>query len=528
MKVKRLKCENFLSYASLDLALPDNDVVFIKGVNHDKNGSSNGSGKSSLYDVALYALYGTTARGALKRNVIRQGANQAMAACEFEHNGSEYYVERVFTPSKSQMSLICDGNDITRSTYEETNSLLTEIIGIPLDVFIVSTLLSVNVSLTFSGLTDAKRKKVLDYFIGVDFDDILKKFSGAVKEIETKVQTNHEELIRCESRLLALKGQVDTLLKIISSLPLKPEPLNVDVPRTQVFYQTLIDKIRTAKNYIDNLDRLIISIEQMNVCPTCHRKLYPRQKDKILDPLCKQKSIYKGEYEELVKKQTELEPIIEKIKDYERRMYHYESSLKACESAKASLTQVREEIEKLTPRIEVLKKENSELTLKQEALRFWHKAFGSSGIKVYTYHSLLEHINGILEVLSNKLFGGKIKVLINIDATSPSIPIVIDTMIENASRPIELLSGGERRRVDILLTLALRSLVDYKVKLPFIFFDETFDVIDHFGKEELISHFDSFECPVFIISHDPIVESSAMQRTILVEKKNNISTAIYV
>jgi DNA repair exonuclease SbcCD ATPase subunit len=71
---KRIKASNFLCFGDqgIDINLEQlNDIILIKGTNCDVVGesgkfSSNGSGKSSIPECIIYALYGKTIKSPKK------------------------------------------------------------------------------------------------------------------------------------------------------------------------------------------------------------------------------------------------------------------------------------------------------------------------------------------------------------------------------------------------------------------------------------------------------------------------------
>ena len=64
MIFQKLTIQNFMSIRNIVLDLQDRGLVLIKGKNCDNPDlNNNGSGKSSMIEAIVYALYGRTLRG---------------------------------------------------------------------------------------------------------------------------------------------------------------------------------------------------------------------------------------------------------------------------------------------------------------------------------------------------------------------------------------------------------------------------------------------------------------------------------
>ena len=67
---KRVHLVNFLSFGDSEIVLNDNGYTLVKGENNniDDLATSNGSGKSSIWEAIAWALTGDTIRGT--KNVV--------------------------------------------------------------------------------------------------------------------------------------------------------------------------------------------------------------------------------------------------------------------------------------------------------------------------------------------------------------------------------------------------------------------------------------------------------------------------
>ena len=77
LKFEKIILHNFMSFGDAELNLDASGYVLVSGVNKNPvdNASSNGSGKSSIWEAISWALTGETIRGGSKdiRNVFTEG-----------------------------------------------------------------------------------------------------------------------------------------------------------------------------------------------------------------------------------------------------------------------------------------------------------------------------------------------------------------------------------------------------------------------------------------------------------------------
>ena len=97
MVLNRLSIQNFLSIKSIDLELSNQGLVLIKGKNLDNDAiDNNGSGKSSIVESLVYALYGRTIRGLKGDDVVNNVTkkNTKVFLDLVDDQGDEYRIAR--------------------------------------------------------------------------------------------------------------------------------------------------------------------------------------------------------------------------------------------------------------------------------------------------------------------------------------------------------------------------------------------------------------------------------------------------
>ena len=93
-----------------------------------------------------------------------------------------------------------------------------------------------------------------------------------------------------------------------------------------------------------------------------------------------------------------------------------------------------------------------------------------------------------------------------------------------------MLSGGERKRLDIIIILSLQRflLESSGISTNLIVFDEIFDALDNEGVEsilECLNYMYSEDTSVYVISHNTDIKGM-FDSVLTVEKTDNISQII--
>lgn len=190
-----------------------------------------------------------------------------------------------------------------------------------------------------------------------------------------------------------------------------------------------------------------------------------------------------------------------------------------------------EELSLINLTIKNCKKEKDLLSNEIEYYKFWEVGFSNTGIKSFLLDSIVpfltEKANYYLDFLTNS----EIKILFDTTTVNKSNDKEIDKLsiklYKNGKEyGFEKTSGGEKKRIDICISLALQSLLTSKANCVNIgVFDEIFDSLDDVGidcimklLEEEIKHKDS----IFVISHNDNLKDR-FKNVITIKKSNGVS-----
>lgn len=131
MKLLNLNITNFLSFGENVNVDMENvkPPVLVQGVTKSAD-SSNGAGKSSLFEAFYWCLTGTLIRDISATEVIRTGQKHCAVSSKFEYNGTLMTVSREYSASKKRMTLSVDGKVEEFHDSKQGTVRLFEIMGV--------------------------------------------------------------------------------------------------------------------------------------------------------------------------------------------------------------------------------------------------------------------------------------------------------------------------------------------------------------------------------------------------------------
>jgi DNA repair exonuclease SbcCD ATPase subunit len=150
-----------------------------------------------------------------------------------------------------------------------------------------------------------------------------------------------------------------------------------------------------------------------------------------------------------------------------------------------------------------------EIKTKQDVIAFWEEAFGPKGIKAYIIEGMLPNLNRLLNEHLANLTDGSItaEVAATTALKKGGEAERLSVTVRNA-RGAALYggnSGGERRRIDLAILLALQDLVGMRAKkaLNLSIYDEVLDALDTDGITRAVSYLTlrAKDRPTYLISH---------------------------
>lgn len=198
--------ENFRSIQRACVELSSQGTVIVKGVNeYEDLAMSNGSGKSSIFEAIIFALFEETSSG--EKDVANRIINDGYTIkLNFDIDNTNYIILRQCKNNKTSVVLYKDGQDISARNKTDTNKLIAQIIGINKAIFLDSVFLSQNANTNLASLTPTARKERLE--ILTNTDSTINDFKDKLKEQQVIFET---KCVENQMNINKLNGNKETL-----------------------------------------------------------------------------------------------------------------------------------------------------------------------------------------------------------------------------------------------------------------------------------------------------------------------------
>ncbi len=542
----KIEIENFGSY--------EHQIVDFKSGKHLVSGI-NGSGKSSVFEAIGYCIYKHMHRG---KNPSRNHNGQCSVKLSFAVKENEYRVERYFKHKqyKNSLKLICNEEDISADTIRNTENLILEL-GFPSqELFIMTITIIQGLPINFSQLTNTRRKEILEtlfsFNIWEDFRKKVKKFNKFTQtkqgEIHLNFTNKKEAMIALNSKLDTIKNMnTDRVTEIDSNVVKIKTNIKYNMSQINLLEQELSSNtglFEEVSNLQQNLTKLNMRLSQNKSlvdnqsCPTCSRPYPAEDIDKAKAMIEKVKNkiqITKKQYDELKEINDNDTTLNNSIRDLQYDINNHKRSLKQSADEKTKL-QKTIDIDKLQSELDELVEEvnRHKIDLDNILSELEHCNYvdslllPSSTFRTNILVKYIQYINQIIEEVGEYVFRG-LKINLKVDDKCNGIDIALKK--DNLeSYEYGMLSGGEKKRLDIIIILALQRflLESSGIATNLIVFDEIFDALDSEGVESILECLDymySESTCVYVISHNTSIKGM-FDSILTVEKTEKVSKIV--
>ncbi|WP_373004339.1 AAA family ATPase [Sulfurimonas sp.] len=170
MILSKLHLENFKKYTTYDIEFGEGLVGII---------GKNGSGKSTIFEAILFALYGEfKSRGAkdVVRNANASTKDAVVVELDFEFESVEYKVQREFRgKALSANAKFFKNGELTTTGAKEVTSAIVKLTGMSKDSFMHTLFASQKELTSLSTLKNEDRKKMIRKLLGLEKIDFVEK-----------------------------------------------------------------------------------------------------------------------------------------------------------------------------------------------------------------------------------------------------------------------------------------------------------------------------------------------------------------
>lgn len=214
-------------YADVDLSGPGFILVSGRNENVEDMASSNGSGKSSIWEAISWVLTGNTIRGC--KNVTNSnGDDGALVELTCKIDGKEYIITRTKDHSKlkSSLKILVDGIDKSGKGIRDSEKLLAEYLPDLTPSLIGSVIiLGQGLPQRFTSNTPSGRKEVLEKLSNSDFmvEDIKNRISKRIESFTEDKKALEIEQVKLTTQKNVLVAETAEARKKYEQLDNKSE-----------------------------------------------------------------------------------------------------------------------------------------------------------------------------------------------------------------------------------------------------------------------------------------------------------------
>lgn len=504
LKINKVTLNNYWSYENETIEYNYIGPVLVIGEKNEPGFSSNGAGKSSLFEAAMWCLFSKTTKGLLANTVVNYKAGKdCFVSVEGEINNVPFIVTRYrqHTTHKNDVHFTYNGIDSRGGTNQETNIKIEKTLNLDLEFFKQTCFFNPRTVQGFCSLSDSNKKTILEYILNLSkWEDY---YNNASQDLNQEVAEKNSLEIKLKEYIANKNRFIENVYKPFlhsgkdnQNLEKKLKSIEEEIKAIDATYQQkpresidiLAMQAKTIKEKINN-----------NKCNACGQDVYI-DKDKLKNQLKsiletinntrKQKILY-DKYIENINK-------IEKLKIEKTSI---EKEIELSNQRKNSIKKLRLQIIDYDAYIKLSKEVINKVNKNISELSIIKKAFSPKGIKSYIIKDILPYLNDRLEYYAGELTNNTIKVRITFDYDTNRL---VSSINKDVPYDYANLSSGEAKRVDLCMLFSLLDLMSTLKNRPnFIVLDEIFDSLDQVGLDKVTNLLYNIKYEnIFVITHN--------------------------
>lgn len=530
MHIQRVYLENFGPHDALDVNLPKNGLFLITG--------QNGSGKSTLVEAVSWAIWGKTLRGAA---MYRK--KQHCLVRVFLDTG---VIERSRSKSGKGAVSFTDksGNCTEFDTAADAQAALVQMVG-DAGIWRRTHIFSSNDPILFSSASDGDKKRLLETLLGLD------KFDSGLAECRKKLADAKQEFQHAEIVRQSVEDDVDRLSRQIDSQKESLDALTGG--EAQKFVQTtegaIDSQIIEAVQRLDETHSATIELESSKAvkqsefitlrdtaatkkaqfeklktgrCFTCGQ---PISEENLCTFEKEATQAHEAVEARKISVRQEISDIDSKLQKLDTRKTETRRELEGLRQVKAQLKtqksrQILEKSAKETRkahrsqklRLSVVGREVQEKHKESEILKYTEAVLGLKGVRAHVLSNALGGIESAANAWLGRISEKPMKIRLS---ASDKGSMALEVEGVGGGNGYKGSSGGERRRIDIALLLALADVAAGATHADpgTLFLDEVLDAIDDEGVGLLSSALQEVAArrPIILITHSETLAHAVSQ-----------------
>ena len=383
IKFKKVILHNFLCFDHSEVYLDNLGYTIVSGKNNRTidNATSNGSGKSSIFNAISYALTGETIQG-LSKNIenIYADPNDCWVELDFDVNNDNFRIKRIKTP-KQDLKIYINGQNKSGKGIKESGQVLSKYLPDLTSMLLGSVIiLGQGLPCKFTEGHPGARKEKLEKLTKSDYmiQSVRTKLDNRKLELSTQLRSHEDSKIKAETQIKIFEQQLAATKKDIEdyseylvdgSIKNAVENVNKQINESLgllgnlgVNKTKLENKIEEAKNNYSELELK-----------------YSKELDEVTNPLLEQKEISNASVlslESEINVESKRLKALDKVTDVcptcGQKLLNVtkidtSADWKLVEESKANLKELKSAYKKITTELE--KTKNNILKNKDEALQ---------------------------------------------------------------------------------------------------------------------------------------------------------------
>lgn len=409
---------------------------------------------------------------------------------------------------------------------------------------------------------DAKRKKLkevdeLKVALQDTKDDIqeqervIRKHERIISETQDSIESYAKSIARCKKKIESLEHQKEQLDEDIGmpcptcGQPMTEESIEPAKKEYDEQIQVQQEEIEKYQSKTERANADILSAQQK--IQECKAEIQDLQNTvaefqtlitrskRLIDEKAECERVVQRSQEQFYKAESAVKVQKNNIKQSQQMLERVQRDileLSKDNPYEAIIAKYRTEQDAYKNEIEGFRESIKDKLDEKDCLVFWQQAYSNQGIKSYILDDITPFLNRRVNKYLAKLTSGHIEVKFNTQTVLKSgetrEKFSIEISNQDGGQEYSANSGGERKRIDLAINLALQDLVASRSskRINIAIWDEVFDALDETGIEkviELLQELSEEKSTILVVSHNQHLQSY-FTNVITVVKKNGFST----